>query len=783
MALRVPAEHTMSDDLTLPVSVSDGPPEITSKYDICIVIPLHLNRSTYKYELVDKDVHEMMERVIQAVGRNFVYMYDSYYGSLRFVLIHGNNTRLRGKAESMRTPMLLDKEKAEKVARQGDAANNIHPIQIVHRPEVTHIEPFEHIYGRYVMDKEIEKLYVRADVDDVFSRSVRIQLLMSIISDKASLGGANVNLEEYMHEGMITGYYPLHASKEDREKLGQRILSNLRPWNFPLADIRNYFGEKVAMYISYVTHYATWAILPALLGIGCQIALIWDDKAYSSNGFGLFVSIWVVCVYEFWKRKERYLAMEWGTIGEDDAAIIRDKERASFHGTEIQSYIDGSSIQYFEPKSKWYRSMFTGFVISILVLVALSSVGAIYLARALIFESYAGDVSQAGASIVNALVIIFLNFIAKHSARWLCELENHRTNASFEESFITKLFIFSFINCYTSYYYLAFGAANVTSTLGVQGEEEATYDADYNTAINIAAIFLVRYIILGLSKSSVPWIMHWMVKFWRSKKKCKSTFACIKWFFLRAAKKFIYRYVCCRIDLAYDDDTYDEYTFADTATDKVTEARKLKENRKKEKNSSSPSKIDRDEITDIDDIETEIRKKFNSFSAAEKEYRMSAYDVDGIATRYLEQIIIFGYMTFFVSALPSAFALGLLAMLSEVRGEIWMMLHRYQRPVPQRIEGIGLWKSIMELMIVIAVCTNAGVVIFTMKTFDSFTDFQRLGIFVLFQYGVFLIQYVIGALIPDNPIEVTIQRQRQEFITSKLIEKEHDLDVDPLAIL
>jgi len=162
---------------------------------------------------------------------------------------------------------------------------------------------------------------------------------------------------------------------------------------------------------------------------------------------------------------------------------------------------------------------------------------------------------------------------------------------------------------------------------------------------------------------------------------------------------------------------------------------------------------------------------------------MSAYDVDGIATRYLEQIIIFGYMTFFVSALPSAFALGLLAMLSEVRGEIWMMLHRYQRPVPQRIEGIGLWKSIMELMIVIAVCTNAGVVIFTMKTFDSFTDFQRLGIFVLFQYGVFLIQYVIGALIPDNPIEVTIQRQRQEFITSKLIEKEHDLDVDPLAIL
>ena len=94
-----------------------------------------------------------------------------------------------------------------------------------------------------------------------------------------------------------------------------------------------------------------------------------------------------------------------------------------------------------------------------------------------------------------------------------------------------------------------------------------------------------------------------------------------------------------------------------------------------------------------------------------------------------------------------------------------------------------MWRSIMELMIIIAVCTNAAVVIFTMKTFNNYSDFERMGIFVLFQYGVFLIQYIIGALIPDEPEEVIIQRQRQDFIVSKLIDKQGDVEIDPHAML
>lgn len=192
-----------------------------------------------------------------------------------------------------------------------------------------------------------------------------------------------------------------------------------------------------------------------------------------------------------------------------------------------------------------------------------------------------------------------------------------------------------------------------------------------------------------------------------------------------------------------------------------------------------------DNISDVNDIENTILKNSKKFCSVEKQYRMAAYDVDGIANRYLDIIIIFGYMTFFVSVLPCSFAIGLISMLNEVRGDLWLMLHRYQRPIPQRVESIGMWASIMELMIIIAVITNAAVVIFTMPTFNNnnFSDLQRMGIFIFFQYAVFLMQYIIGALIPDYPSEVIIQRQRETFIVSKLIEKESDNEIDPYASL
>lgn len=90
----------------------------------------------------------------------------------------------------------------------------------------------------------------------------------------------------------------------------------------------------------------------------------------------------------------------------------------------------------------------------------------------------------------------------------------------------------------------------------------------------------------------------------------------------------------------------------------------------------------------------------------------------------------------------------------------------------------------MEIMIILAVCTNAGVVVFTMTTFDGYSDFKRLGIFVGFHYLAFFMQYIAQMVIRDEPEEVVIQRQRQRFIVDKLIERKSDKEaIDPKELL
>ena len=51
------SRSTGEAELTLPISINDGPPKDERSYDLCVVIPLHLNRATYKYELIDTEVH------------------------------------------------------------------------------------------------------------------------------------------------------------------------------------------------------------------------------------------------------------------------------------------------------------------------------------------------------------------------------------------------------------------------------------------------------------------------------------------------------------------------------------------------------------------------------------------------------------------------------------------------------------------------------------------------------------------------------------------------------
>ncbi|CAH0478567.1 unnamed protein product [Peronospora belbahrii] len=61
-----------------------------------------------------------------------------------------------------------------------------------------------------------------------------------------------------------------------------------------------------------------------------------------------------------------------------------------------------------------------------------------------------------GVTVANAIQILVLNMAYRNVARYLNDLENHRTDAEYESYLIIKVFMFQFCNSFASFFYIAF---------------------------------------------------------------------------------------------------------------------------------------------------------------------------------------------------------------------------------------------------------------------------------------------------------------------------------------
>lgn len=112
----------------------------------------------------------------------------------------------------------------------------------------------------------------------------------------------------------ILHFFPLHdpSSRDDLARVwfGWRV----NPWQQPLDDIKEYLGEKIALYFAFTGHYTTW-LVP--LSIASVIIIIYYFVLYCESGtlmevmnngflvpfFCIFVAVWAQLMLEYWKRE------------------------------------------------------------------------------------------------------------------------------------------------------------------------------------------------------------------------------------------------------------------------------------------------------------------------------------------------------------------------------------------------------------------------------------------------------------------------------------------------
>lgn len=184
--------------------------------------------------------------------------------------------------------------------------------------------------------------------DHPFSSIIRIKLIMDIIQGD-DIDCCSLNLRKLVKDGTdsILKYFPLHDDSL-RDDLERNWLSfRVHPWQQPIDDVKDYFGEKTALYFEFVGHYTTWLLPLAIAGVFVAIEVIAETTAEGNQltiglvsgwavpFYAIFVSFWSQIMIEYWKRKEVTKAMEWGTTEFEE----EETERPEFYGTPMRSMV------------------------------------------------------------------------------------------------------------------------------------------------------------------------------------------------------------------------------------------------------------------------------------------------------------------------------------------------------------------------------------------------------------------------------------------------------------
>ncbi len=171
-------------------------------------------------------------------------------------------------------------------------------------------------------------------------------------------------------------------------------------------------------------------------------------------------------------------------------------------------------------------------------------------------------------------------------------------------------------------------------------------------------------------------------------------------------------------------------------------------------------------LEDTEGIEPGVER-----SPLEEQYSLQGYDAVLITLQdYAALVIQFGFTVLFVVAYPLGPTIACISAYIQIRVDGWKLCQAYQRPEPKSVEDIGVWQDMITLLSYLAVVYNLGLLFFTDgRLTKDMTPEMKWILFVILQNLLLIGKYSISRLVEDQPLEVSMQLQRQDFLVSKVI--------------
>lgn len=183
--------------------------------------------------------------------------------------------------------------------------------------------------------------------DEPVVEAERLRLVYLLITKPKAEGGAGVTpkLGQWKY---VSSVFPLHNHAFNRNWLKQWSQKYMLDES-DINEIRDKFGEKVAFYFAFLQSYFQFLFFPAAFGFGAWVILGQFSLLYA-----IVNCLWCVIFFEYWKKKEVDLAVQWGVRGV--SRIQHPRTEFQFE-RQTQDPVTGEVIKIYSPFKRLQRQL------------------------------------------------------------------------------------------------------------------------------------------------------------------------------------------------------------------------------------------------------------------------------------------------------------------------------------------------------------------------------------------------------------------------------------------
>ncbi|POS82783.1 hypothetical protein EPUL_003547 [Erysiphe pulchra] len=308
----------------------------------------------------------------------------------------------------------------------------------------------------YDVQNEIPIQSMQRNLRDLsITEAERLRTIYSLITSSKTEGGIGITPNNGDWKN-VESIFPLHNNEFNKElikKLNSRYIVDAKT----LTEIKDHFGERIALYFAFLQSYLIFLIFPAAIGL-----FAWIFLGRYSPIFAGFNTLWCIIFVEFWKKQEKIFASQWKS---HDDSINGYQYPELEHMITSNDPLVGKRIRKLYLIKQLFRQILQiPFVIAAVIILG-GLIATCFGIEIFITELYSGHFKKYMVllpSIILSTMMPIVSALLKKSALKLTNFENYETRSSYETSMVQKIFVLNFISSYlpiflTAFVYVPFG--------------------------------------------------------------------------------------------------------------------------------------------------------------------------------------------------------------------------------------------------------------------------------------------------------------------------------------